>query len=422
MARKHSLQILLPLLLLAAGGLWLWLRPDEAPPPPPPLRDPTPLNQLHEVGVLEPRLIARILNPINGTLAQVIDDGTRVQKGDLLFRMDEEEIQSRIEEQRDAIDLKLEELETHQGELEVITSTYSSIQARERAELAHAELELSYRAEGLRPEERRLHEISIALAQLDLEDREDRLQRQQDLVRQNFATAASLDAYQRDVASAGALLEERKTQLELESRPMLEEERLTLQSAVDQARDVVERSQRKHQREVAAKSLEIEGVELELKHMREELANRESNLEQVRITAPADGIIRLMRRLHWRTRSWQTLSVGQQSWSLDVLGDLVDPHDLTLRVLIHESDILRVKPGQVVRARLTAYPDVELVGEVKNVTHLGQDRMDLTPIYRQSPPTQQAQFLAEIELDTRDIPAMPGMTATVTIDFGEVQP
>ncbi len=422
MVRKLPLRLLPLFLLLAAGGLWLWLRPADEPAPPPPLRDPAPLHRLHEVGVLEPGLIARIHNPINATLAQVIEDGTRVQKGDLLFRMDEEEIQTRIEDQSDAIDLKLEELETHQGELDVITSTYASAHARERAELAHAELELSYRAEGLRPEERRLLEISIALAKLDLEDREDRLQRQQDLVRQNFATAASLDAYQRDVTAAEALLEERKTQLELQSQPMLEEERLSLQSAVDQARDVVERSQRKHQREVAAKTLEIEGVQLELKHMREELANRESDLEKVRITAPADGIIRLMRRLHWRTRSWQTISVGQQSWALDVLGDLVDPHDLILRVLIHESDILRVKPGQTAIARLTAYPEIELRGEVKTVTRLGQDRMDLTPIYRQSPPTRQAQFLAEIELDTRDLPAMPGMTATVTIDFGEDTP
>ena len=403
-------------------GVWHLRRSSAPPPPPPPIRDPRPPNELHEVGVLEPRLISRIFTPLNATLALVPPDGARVQEGDLLFRLDQEEIRSRIEEQLERIEERTEELETLQNEMEVLIATFHAALARDQAEWIHAELELNQRAAGLRPQERRRMEIQIQLAELDLEDRQERLARQQELVSQNFAAATSLDTYQREVAAAEAFLRERVTQLELEMQPLQEEERLTLQAAVDQARDVVERGERRHQREVASRQLEIDGVALQLQHQREDLARREADLENVNLLAPADGIIRLMRRLQWRASSWQTISVGQQTWHMDVLGDLTNPDDLTLRVLIHESDILRVRPGLQATAQLTAYPNQMLRGTVTQVSHLGQDRMDLTPIYRQAPPTQQAQFLAEIDLDTRDLPAMPGMTATVVIHLEEPQP
>lgn len=418
----------LKLPLLAAAGLllaavygWRQLRPLP-PPPPIPQRDPAPLNELHEVGVLEPRLIERVLTPINGTLAMVAEDGTRVRAGDLLFLIDEEEIRSRIDEQQQAIESRMEELETAQNELAVIINTYAFLQARELAELEHAELELAHRMAGMRAEDRRLHEIAIALAELDLQDREERLERQRELVRQNFAAPATLDLFIREFEAAQSQLTERRTQFELESRPLPEEERLTLEAAVTQARAVVERSEARHAREVGNKTLEIEGIELRIRHARRDLEDREWELEQVRITASEDGILRLMRRLNWRSRVWQPLAVGQQTWSRDVLGELVDPHDLTLRVLIHESDILRVRPGQSATVTLTAYPDQPVPGRVRSLTRLGQDRMDLTPIYRQSPPTRQAHFLAEVSLDPHDLPAMPGMTASVVIQLEEEQP
>lgn len=409
--------------MVGLGGLGLrnLLRPPGSPPPPP-VRSPEPLDTLIEVGVLEPRVIERIATPINGTLTVAIEDGARVEKGGLLFLLDEEEIRSRIEQQQESIEQKLEEIEIARGDLEEVVNTYASVHRLELAELQHAELELAERERGLLPEERRLLEISIELAELDLEDRRARLERQRELVRQNFAAPTSLDVHLRETEAAEALLRERRTQLELQTQPLPEEERLTLQSAVDQARDIVERSQRRHDRELARRRLEIEGHEIQLRHQRRDLEDREWELDQVRVISPANGIMRLMRRLNWRSRTWQTIAVGQQVWGRDILGELVDPDDLILRLLIHESDILRVRPGQPATARLTAYPEHEVRGRVASVTQLGQDRMDLTPVYRQSPPTRQAQFLAEIHLEPHNLPAMPGMTATVVIELGEASP
>jgi hypothetical protein len=214
-----------------------------------------------------------------------------------------------------------------------------------------------------------------------------------------------------DLDAARAQLQERKTQFELEKQPLLEEERLSLEASVKQARDVVERSERRHAREVAGKELEIEGLELQITHAKQDMEDRTWELEQVRIYAPADGVVRLIRRQDRGSRTWETILVGRQTWGRDVLADLVDPNELTLRILVHESDILRIQPGQTAQIHLTAYPESTLSGKVLSVTALGQDRADLTPIYRQAPPAMQAQFLAEISVDLGDVPARAGMTA-----------
>lgn len=396
-------------------------RPDE-PTRPRSVDRPETRDKLFEVGVLDPTVLANILAPLNGNLSKVAQDGTRVSKGDILFAFDPEEIRSRIEQEEEQIDNRLEELESAESERQVLLVTYQAIHARELAELAHAELALRVRSEGLKPEERRQLALSIELAELDLEDKTERLERQQELVDRNFAPASSLDSFEREVVAAEALLAERRTQFELETAPLMEEERVSLQSAVDQNRDIVERSLRRHQREVDAKDTEITGIRLQLTHQREVLQERLEELEKAEVFAPDSGILRLTRSLNWRNRTWDTIEVGRQTYTDNILGEIVDPDRLNLRVLIHESDILHIRPGLKAEVRLTAFPDHPLIGRVTTVSALGLDRMDLTPIYRQAPPAQQAQFLAEIAVDTRDLGAMPGMTATVVIHLAEETP
>lgn len=419
----RPLRILLPaILLLAALLLLLRLnRPAISPPILAPREEILP-EVLYEVGVLDPVVLARIHAPLSGTLSHVAEDGRRVRQGDTLFEFDQEEIRSNIENDEEQIDNRLEELDSAQTERDVLIQTYEAIHKRERAELEHAELELRIRTEGLLPEERRRLQISIELAELDLLDRQERLARQQELVDRNFAPPSSLDSVQREVVAAAALLEERRTQFQLDTQPLPEEERVTLQSAVDRAREAVERSRRRHQRDIENKDTEIQAIQLRLTHQRETLDDRRQDIEKSVVTAPVSGILRLTRSLNWRSRTWETIEIGRNTHTGNILGEIVDPGRLNLRVLIHESDILHVTPGLTADVILTAFPEHTLTGRVTSVSALGLDRTDLTPIHRQAPPAQQAQFLAEITVDTRTVDAMPGMTATVILHLQEPTP
>lgn len=426
MSRSFRLSLLrilgAALLGLAAAAILRILRSPPPTPPSRPVRAETPRDRLFEVGVLDPAVISRILSPLDGHLSYVAGDGVRVTAGQRIFAFDPEEIRSRIEQQEEQIENRQEELESAESERQILVQTYEAIRAREIAELEHAELALRVGLAGLRPEERQRLTLSIQTAELDLEDRRERLERQRELVLRNFAPESSLDSLEREVLAAEALLEERQTVFDLETRPIMEEERLSLQSTVDQNRIIVERSLRRHQREVETRDKDIAGIRLRLRHQQEDLDERRNELGKAEVFAPAAGILRLTRSLNWRSRTWDTIEVGRQASSENILGEIVDPDRLNLRVLIHESDILSVRPGLPAEVRLTAFPEHTLRGTVTSVSALGLDRMDLTPIYRQAPPAGQAQFLAEIAVDTRELGAMPGMTASVVIFLEDDRP
>lgn len=137
------------------------------------------------------------------------------------------------------------------------------------------------------------------------------------------------------------------------------------------------------------------------------------------LTAPVKGLIRLFRTYEWSARAWQPLSVGKGINSRDMVATVVDPAQLSLRLMLHESDFPEVRVGQPVRATLTAFPEKEVRGRVASVAEVGQDRDDLSPLYRQSPPVGQALFLAHVDLEIDDERVLPGMTTHVEI---EVEP
>ncbi len=407
---------------LAGLALWRGLRPPQASGESWFVaREERLASELLEVGILEARSLAKILAPLDGTLAEIPEDGTRVEAGELLFRMDDESLRGDLEGQQTEFDLKLQDLDRIRGELSVITNSYRHVREREMAELAHAELELAFKVRGLGPEDRRLLEIAIERAALELEEKTETLERTRQLVERGFAYASALDVPTREMEAAKAFLEEKKTQLVLETQPLLEEERLALQAAVDQARDVVERSGMRHRRDVARKEKEALAQSVEIEHLRERMDRLQKQLEEVRILAPVSGVVRVMRTLNWATGTWLTLGTGQNRSRLDILGDILDPADLRVRVLVHESDIRLVSTGMVARIHLTAYPGRSLTGRVEQVTSLGQDRSDLAPLYRQTAPSLQAQFLAIIAIPRGDLDLRPGMTATVAMETAPPQ-
>jgi multidrug resistance efflux pump len=419
---KRRVPLLIALSAAAALGLW---RLAQGPQDPGETwfvaRQERLASELTEVGILEARSLARILSPLSGILAEIPEDGSLVKAGDLLFRIDDESMRVDLEGQQTELDLKLQDLERIRGELAVITNSYIHVRQREQAEWDHAELDLAFKVRGLSPEDRRMLEIAIARADLELEEKRETLARTRELVERGFAFASALDTPARDVAAAEAFLEEKKTQLILESQPLLEEERIALQAAVDQARDVVERSGKRHQRDVARKRMELQAQSVEIEHLRGKMEQVQQQLKDVRVLAPVSGVIRVMRSLNWTTGTWLTLGTGQNTSRLNVLGDILDPADLLVRVLIHESDIRQVATGMVARIQLTAYSGHALTGRVEQVTSLGQDRSDLAPLYRQAPPSFQAQFLAVIRFDPGGLDLRPGMTATVSLETEPVR-
>lgn len=142
---------------------------------------------LHEIGILEAKELARIQNLVDGNISEIAEDGTRVKKGQLILRLDDEELRNDLDNEILNLQQVREDLENELTEYGVLTNSFEMTSKLKKAELAHARLELKDGMISLNPEERRLREIDIALAKLDLEDKRSQSLREEELVNKGFA-------------------------------------------------------------------------------------------------------------------------------------------------------------------------------------------------------------------------------------------
>ncbi|WFB37378.1 HlyD family efflux transporter periplasmic adaptor subunit [Kiritimatiellota bacterium B12222] len=383
---------------------------------------PLPHNRiLEEIGILEAKELMQVTTFYRGTISEIIDDGRPVKKGDLILTFDDEELRTNLDSEVLNLEQVQEDLENEITEYGVLTNSFQMATQLKTAEHAHAQLELDEALDTLPPENRRLLEIDIELAQLTLDEKQSQLEREIELVEKGFAPPSSLQEATRDKEAAEIFLKEKQSQLELAALPLPTEERLTLETKVKNAQDALTRNQAQQARDLHIQDLKIEGLKLKIKHSLEKIDNLNQQLDQVSIYAPTNGIIRLNHKWNWGMKSWMPLSAGQRLYELDMVGTVVDPHDLSLRIIIHESDYPFLKTGQQVNVNLTAFPNEEITGTLTNLTELGQDMDDLSPIYRQSPAIHQALFLATVTLDKLNDKAIPGMTASAHIEIGTGQ-
>jgi multidrug resistance efflux pump len=370
---------------------------------------------IHEVGILEAKELARIQTRVRGVITELHPDGTTIKEGETILTLDREELEDRLELDLEELEQAREDYESQLAEYAVLTNTFNLQTRLKAAELRHAVLELKWGSTPLQPDEQRIMEINVELARLDLEEKQAEIVRQQELVRRNFAPPSSLDKIELELASARTYLEEQRSQLALASQPVTQEERLTLQAAVDKAEKEVKRNEDKQQLQLRIQELELEGKRLEIQDKEEDMEYRRMQLEHVEIRSPANGILLLFKDYSWSSKTWQPLSVGKQVHAFDNVATVVDPGQLSLRLKIHESDFPEVRVGQPVTAFLTAYPHEELTGVVASVSEVGQDRNELSPLYQQDRPVGQALFLVMVDLEINQANAMPGMTTHARI-------
>jgi HlyD family secretion protein len=143
--------------------------------------------------------------------------------------------------------------------------------------------------------------------------------------------------------------------------------------------------------------------EAELAYLRDRHARFEARLELITRTkaamvvkAPIDGVV--VYRTTWRG---EKKKVGDPCWVGEPCVEVTDLDDLFARGEVDEMESARVAPGQKVRLRLDALPEVEWTGVVT----------DLRPnVYRQSPRNPLKVIGANIKLDEIDAKRMrPGM-------------
>lgn len=116
-----------------------------------------------------------------------------------------------------------------------------------------------------------------------------------------------------------------------------------------------------------------------LSQQRANLAKARHDLDQVRITASMSGVITAL-----NVEEGETAIIGTMNNPGTVLLTISDLSEMEAEVLVDETEVVRIRPGQKARVRLDAYPDTTFRGEVREVgssavhqqVGLGQESVD----------------------------------------------
>jgi len=277
-------------------------------------------------------------------IERTVDEGDAVKKGQLIARLDRDQLVAQRAAQVAAIQSAEAQLAQTETSLQWQKASLSADIQTRNADLASNEARLSELRNGSRPQEKLDAKASVDAAASEVERSRNDWERAQKLYKDDDISTAQYDQYRNRWESATAALNSAKEREALVlAGPRIEQ--------VNAAKGQVERAQG------ALKTAEANS--LEIKRREQEIGQRRADIERARATlalidsqladtvavSPVDGVVLV--------KSADVGEILAPGTTVVTVGDIEHPW---LRGYINETDLGKVKLGSPVRVTTDSYP------------------------------------------------------------------
>ncbi len=379
-------------------------------------------RSVHESGRLISLDSAPVVVGITGNLLEIPRSGARVQEGAVILRVDDTEARDRLKEvlfnTHDAEEIR----DSCAADYDYAVCLESNRLALLEKELVSARMREEDARAGLKPADRRLLEIELELARLTLADARDELVRQERLHEKDFISLAMLETFQRKAETAEASVRENEAQIRLKAKGAPEEQLLELRRQVERIEALLSRSGKARERRLEYARRAIDVAQARIEENRHDRRQVDDDLAATAVRAPKGGILSVRKYFEAQTGLWTEYKPGDRVEKYDVIADVVNPGQVRVELMIHETDIDQVAVGTAARIRLPAYPDRTFQGEVVELGGVGRDRADVAPRGSETGRTGVNMFNAEVSLQGNGLEFRPGMSALVELLVAPPQP
>lgn len=371
---------------------------------------------LKEDGELKPVDSVELKSQVQGqrvTIEWIVDESTRVQKGDVVVRLASDDLKDRVSSE--AIELAAAEAgfkEATQA-LEITKSENASRLQKAKDDLDVARLELKRYQEGEREKSLLAMRISRIQTQMDLARKEDERDKTVDLVAKGFVTPARLKELEDEVEKLKLAVE--RARVDEETFQAYDDVKSTIQkeAAVKQATEEFEREKQRCQSKVEQAQAKLENQEASLKNRKQRFERLKEQLEGCEMKAPADGIVQYGESGESRFWRGNRIAVGEQVYPGQTLITIPDTSKMMVTTRIHEADRHRVQEGMRCTIKVPAVPDHTFTGTLQKIAKFADSEWS-----RWNPSLKE--HSAEILLEETDAPLSPGETAHIEILIEEV--
>ena len=308
-------------------------------------------HRILEAGVIESADVLQFHCPLPNecTILSIVPDGADVKQGDVLVKLDDSELQESLSAQRVA---------TKQTEV-ALAAAAADLEAAERlAAQALPVAELTLETAKLE-QQRRVGKGGEMSFELRTIERMIRVARQE---LKRLAEEGDGDSRRREAQSQ---LDAALAKKELFERYIQPHETAALKLAVARAELALQEQQTDAARAVREVMATLAAAKIAHEHEQAKLNTLVQQVRDCEIIAPRNGVV--LHAVAASRRTPNAFEAGTTVNSRQLLIEMPDLKKLRARVLVNESQIARVKPGQSVTLQLNALPQREFRGEVTTV-------------------------------------------------------
>lgn len=326
-------------------------------------------------GQIESQESHRIIPEIKSQalVSYLVEDGTRVEKDQVVARLTSEELTRRIETLEMQVDERKSSVESRQTELEIQLIDNSTQLKKAELNLRKAEQELEQFLQGGRPLKRRNAEIRLKNAEGDLTRGKKRYVDLKGLLEEGFITEDEVEEARLNIEVHEINLETAKIEQDILEKYDLPLDLASAESSVETAKTDLEKTRKLNVTNKKAKERALAVAKRQLARSQRDLKEANDELAGFEVRAPAEGVVSYGEPSRpWRGSDIQvgmTLRRGQVLMRIPVL------KDLEAIVNVQEVSIRKVKIDNQAIIAVDALPDrtfeakVARIAEVPNAAH-----------------------------------------------------
>ncbi len=327
-----------------------------------------------ESGTIEAQEKTIIKNEIEGltSIIWIIDEGSQVEKGELLVELDASTLEDALFAQQITVQ-NAESLSVRSREDLAITKnqTASDVE-RDEATLRFAELDLKKYTDGEYPQQLREAEIRITLAEEDLQRAEEKQKWSRILFEDKLVSQSELQADELAAKKADLDLELARSKKQLLENYTNKRTLAQLESNAKQATMALERAQRKAIASVVQAEADFAARDAEFKRQSEKLVTIEEQIKGTRVMAPSDGLVvyaTSAARSRHRSNA-EPLAAGREVRKREALIHLPDTSRMMASIKVHETHVKQLTNGMPSRISVDALPHEKFDGKVHHIAPL----------------------------------------------------
>ncbi|MCW5754465.1 MAG: hypothetical protein KIT24_07155 [Phycisphaeraceae bacterium] len=310
-------------------------------------------------GELVARNSVELKSPLErtSTVTYVIPEGTTVERGVPLIRLNVEDLMQQLREEELQVISAKNELDQAESAVRIQISENASRLMDAQLQVALAELALRRWQEGEVAQQRERNRISVENAERNLKRLSEKVERSRELFQKEFLSKDELEQDEIALAQAQADVVITKLEREIHETFRLPEEEKTKMSEVEKAKAALERTVEQNEINLRDKQAAVETRAQRLRVREENFAKLERQIRDAEIIAPRAGLVVYASSMENNRGGWGgdvPISVGRDVRPNETLIILPDVSEMVASVRIHESLAGRVREGQAASVHIEA--------------------------------------------------------------------